>query len=279
MRMMTVGNQRRWIAKLVTIAFCATALSLTGCGSSPTAPAAVQRARSSKVVNLPVVGGPSTFEAVGVAQPKRPTTGTQAGGAGAAYQDTGAKPATGAGAAATGQLEAAIVTEKNGSLFGMGTYKCTVEVTNPTDHRLTGNVTVTFMNKDKPSKTEPAVRPVDVPANGAITLEFEDKKWSTDNAEVEVATNAAPPGGLVAAVIKTKNGIVFGMGKFKTTVEVTNPTGATKSGTLVVTFTNKGEPVEGSPIKQELTLDAGETQTFDFEDKHWKTDGVEADIE
>lgn len=267
----------RLTAKLVTTFVCLTALSLTGCGSTPTAPEAVQRARSTKVMNQPVVGGPATYDAVGVEQPRRQPAGTKPAG-GAAYQGSDAKPTAGATEAA-GKLEAAIVSEKNGSLFGMGTYKCTVEVTNPTDHRLTGLVTVTFMNKEKPSKTEPAVRPVDVPANGAITLEFEDRKWTTDTAEVEVETNAAPPNGLVAGVVKTKNGIVFGMGKFKATVEVANPTGATKTGTLVVTFTNRGEAVEGSPIKQELTLDAGEKQTFEFEDKHWKTDGVEVEVE
>lgn len=263
----------RSIAKLVTIAFCAASLLATGCGAT-SAPTAVTRARPAKTINQPVVGGPSTYDAVGVPQPTRP-----AKPAGGAYQDTTPMPTTGSSATASGELEAEIIAEKNGSLLGMGTYKCTVEVTNPTDQRLTGTVTVTFMNKEKPSKTEPVVRPVDVPANGTITLEFEDKKWSTDNAEVEVETNAAPPTGLVAAVTKAKNGIVFGMGKFKATVEVSNPTGVTKTGTLVVTFTNKGEAVEGSPIRQELTLEAGEKQTFDFEDKHWKTDGVEAEIE
>lgn len=267
----------RPIAQLLTAAFCLTALALTGCGQSPTAPEQVMRARSAKVVNQPVVGGPSTYEAVGVAQPQRPTQAQKQAAGGTNY--AGTSPATGATTTASGELEAEIVAEKNGSLFGMGTYKCTVEVTNPTDHRLTGTVTVTFMNKDKPSKTPPAERVVDVPANGSVTLEFEDKKWTTDSAEVEVSTDAAPPGGLVAQVLKTKNGIVFGMGKFKATVEVSNPTGATKSGTLVVTFTNKGEPVEGSPIKQEITLDAGESQTFEFEDKHWSTDSVEVEVE
>ena len=262
----------RQIAQLAAIALFATTL-LAGCGGSPTAPAAVQRARSAKVVNQPIVGGPSTYEAVGVAQPTKPAAQPAQGNS---Y--TAPKPTTGE-AATAGELQADIVAEKNGSLLGMGTYKCSVEVTNPTDRRLTGTVTVMFMNKAKPSKTEPAVRTVDVPANGSITLEFEDKKWSTDNAEVEVETDAAPPAGLVADVVSKKNGIVFGMGKFKATVEVSNPTAATKSGTLVVTFTNKGEPVEGSPIRQELTLEAGESETFTFEDKHWATDDVEVEVE
>lgn len=264
----------RLFTKLATTALCGALLFTTGCGANA-APNAVTRARSAKVVNQPVVGGPSTFEAVGVAQPTRQT---QTPATGTAYQGSTEKPTT-SGPTTAGELEAEIVSEKNGSLLGMGTYKCTVEVSNPTDHRLTGTVTLMFMNKAKPSKTAPAVRTVDVPANGAITLTFEDKKWSTDNAEVEVETNAAPPAGLVADVVSTKNGIVFGMGKFKASVEVSNPTGGPKSGTLVVTFTNKGEAVEGSPIRQELTLDAGEKQTLEFEDKHWSTDGVEVEVE
>lgn len=265
----------RLMTKLAATALCATALLATGCGT-PTAPVAVTKARSAKVVNQPTVGGPATYEAVGVPAPTKAQGTTPANGT--AYQGSTPKPA-GQGATTAGELEAEIVSEKNGSLFGMGTYKCTVEVKNPTDHRLTGTVTLMFMNKAKPSKTEPAVRTVDVPANGTITLEFEDKKWTTDNAEVEVETDAAPPAGLVADVVSRKNGLVFGMGKFKATVVVTNPTAGLKSGTLVVTFTNKGEPVEGSPIRQEVSLPAGESETFTFEDKHWKTDGVEAAME
>jgi hypothetical protein len=266
----------RLATRLLSAALCATALLATGCGQAT--PPTATMARSSRIASQPVVGGPATYEAVGVPQPTKQQTPA---GTGQAYTDTTSeRPATTGGAAtAGGELEAEITAEKNGTFLGMGSYKASVTVTNPTDHRLTGTVTVMFLNKDKPSKTAPVVRPVDVPANGEITIQVEDKKWTTDGAEVEVETDAAPAGSLTAAVLSKKNGIVFGMGKFKAVVEVSNPTGARKDGTLVVTFTNKGEPVEGSPIRQEVSLDAGEKEEFTFEDKHWSTDDVEVEVE
>lgn len=270
-------RNRDFFASLV-----ASSLLLAGCGSVEQ-PAAVKmpKAKTSQAV----VAGAGTFEARGVPMPAKPATGAATGQA--SYQGTagGTPPTTGtstgsSGAATTpvGQLVASIVSEKNGTLFGAGTYKASVEVTNPTDKRLTGNVTIMFMNGEKESKTGAVTRPVDVPANGSITLEFEDKKWSTDAAEVEVDTDAAPLTGLTAAVLLKKNGVVFGMGKFKTTIEIANPTGATKSGTVSVTFLNKGEAVKGGLVEQDVTLDAGEKVTLNFEDKHWSTDDVDVEV-
>jgi outer membrane lipoprotein SlyB len=82
---------------------------------------------------------------------------------------------------------------------------------------------------------------------------------------------------LSASVIKVKNGKIMGLGKCVATVEVMNPSQQQMSGTLTVTFTNKGKPTANVQTKQ-ITLAAGESQTFDFEDKKWSTDNATAEI-
>lgn len=259
----------------------ASSLLLAGCGAAQP-PAAVSMPKTSKAT----VVGTGTYEAQGVpanqVKPAATTpTGQYQGTTGGSTTSTGGSTVTNGGSTAStpaGKLEATIVSEKNGTLFGMGKYKASVEVSNPTGQRLTGTVTIMFMNGEKESKTGPVSRPVDVPANGSITLDFEDKNWSTDAAEVEVTTDAAPLTGLTAAVTSKKNGVVFGMGKFKATVEIANPTAATKSGTVTVTFLNKGNPVEGGVVEEQVTLDAGEKTTLTFENKKWTTDDVEVEV-
>jgi hypothetical protein len=83
---------------------------------------------------------------------------------------------------------------------------------------------------------------------------------------------------LSASVIKIKNGSFLGMGKCVATVEVMNPSQQQLTGTLSVTFTNKGKPVKAGAQTQQVTLAAGESQTFTFEDKKWSTDNATAEI-
>lgn len=90
-------------------------------------------------------------------------------------------------------------------------------------------------------------------------------------------TGAAMGGELIATVTKQKNGSFLGMGKFVATVEVNNPSQAQLSGTLTVTFTNKGKPTANVQT-QSITVAPGETRTLTFEDKKWSTDGVTAEI-
>lgn len=85
----------------------------------------------------------------------------------------------------------------------------------------------------------------------------------------------APP---MANVTKKKNGFFLGIGKFTCTVEVSNPADVAQSGTLTVTFMNGKKASKTQPITQRVTLQARETQSFNFEDKKWTTDSVTAEF-
>lgn len=85
----------------------------------------------------------------------------------------------------------------------------------------------------------------------------------------------SPP---MATVTSKKNGVFLGIGKFKCTVEVTNPADVAQSGTLTVTFQNGKKASKTAPISQRITLQARETQTLNFEDKAWSTDAVIAEF-
>jgi hypothetical protein len=82
---------------------------------------------------------------------------------------------------------------------------------------------------------------------------------------------------LTASVIKIKNGSFMGAGKCVATVEVMNPGQQQLSGTLTVTFTNKGKPTK-NVTSQQVTIGPGESQTFTFEDKKWSTDNATAEV-
>lgn len=100
-------------------------------------------------------------------------------------------------------------------------------------------------------------------------------------ADTEASTPAAPTGtvaDITATVTAKKNGVLFGMGKFKCTVEVNNPSSMGRSGTLTVTFLNKGAPSKTEPEVRPLALKAGETKSYDFEDARWTTDDVQVEV-
>jgi hypothetical protein len=102
-------------------------------------------------------------------------------------------------------LTANVTTKKNGSFMGMGTFKCTVEVSNSSSVVRTGTLTVTFMNGSKPSSTAPVVKQVTIPAGGSQSFDLSDPKWSTSDVKVEITTTpyqaaaAAPAVGYPAA--------------------------------------------------------------------------------
>jgi hypothetical protein len=91
------------------------------------------------------------------------------------------------------------------------------------------------------------------------------------------APGFAAGGELSASVVKIKNGSFLGMGKCIATVEVMNSSQQQLSGTLTVTFTNKGKPTKNIKTQQ-VTVGPGESQTFTFEDKKWSTDNATAEV-
>jgi hypothetical protein len=91
-------------------------------------------------------------------------------------------------------------------------------------------------------------------------------------------TPVADTAQLTASVTSKKNGVFLGIGKFKCTVEVTNPGTTSHSGTLTVTFKNGSKDSKTAPIQKQVTLGPNESQSFDFEDKAWSTDNVSVDV-
>ena len=87
------------------------------------------------------------------------------------------------------QLQAVVASVKNGSLFGMGTLRVEVKITNPTQYSLSGEVTVSFTNGGKPSN-EVASERVTLMPNETVTRYFENGKWTLDGATVTVKTDA-----------------------------------------------------------------------------------------
>ena len=75
--------------------------------------------------------------------------------------------------ASASALSAEITSEKNGVLLGIGSYKCTVTVTNSSDTEQTGMLQLTFMNGENPAKTAPVVQLVTVPAGGSKSFDFD----------------------------------------------------------------------------------------------------------
>lgn len=177
----------------------------------------------------------------------------------------------------TSALTAEITAQKNGVVLGMGSYNCTVLVSNSSDQPKTGVLQLTFMNGENPSKTAPSVQLVTIPAHGSQSFDFKDTAWSTDSAVVNVAeTHDGQP--LAAFVTMKKNGAVMGLGSYKCSVVVINPDDVEHTGTLVVTFKKGTADSATAPISQSVTLAAHASQSFDFSDPKWTTNNVEATI-
>lgn len=87
---------------------------------------------------------------------------------------------------------------KNGTFLGLGAIVVTVEVSNPTNFPLTGEVKVVFTDGGRPTDKMQS-RTVTVPPMGKETLTFEDPASRLDDANVEVITQNAgydPHGGM-----------------------------------------------------------------------------------
>lgn len=271
----------------VSITLLAVAL-LAGCGASPSqspvkegiikAPKAtksttVKATAPTKLPDAPqgVHTGATAQSAVNTAPGATPTTPKQA-----AVAPPPPAPGMSSIMAAT-MLDAVVLEKKNGSFLGMGTFKATIEASNSGDAPATGLLKVTFKNGEKDSPTDPQLKLVTLAAHASQTFEFEDKKWSTDSVECDIA--AVQPGQALAAFVKTKkNGVFLGAGTFKTTIEVINPGDAAKTGDLIVQFTN-GDKLVGEQIHTAVNLGPHETKDFDFEEKKWSTDNVIASVE
>lgn len=90
-----------------------------------------------------------------------------------------------------------------------------------------------------------------------------------------------PPGGgygnsLVARVEYTKNGIVFGMGRFIAQIRVHNPTPRPLGGQLIVEFWASDYLV--NTIREPVFLAPGETQMRTYENPAWRVNMARASI-
>lgn len=172
---------------LKVLAAAVVAASLTGCGGG--SPAGVEEEWEDTGYTDPAAGGGYGTGTTGTGQ-YGGTTGTGGyGGTTGGYG--GATGGYGGGMATGGDLTASVIKKKNGFLFGMGKFSCTVEVSNPSSVQKTGTLTVTFKNGSKTSKTAPVTQSVSLGPNETKTFDFTDKKWSTDAVDVEVTTDAS----------------------------------------------------------------------------------------
>lgn len=177
-------------AMLKVLAAAVVAASLTGCGGG--SPAGVEEDWSEDTGSYGgTTGGTGTTgtgQYGGTTGGYGGTTGGATGGYGGATGGYGGGMATG------GDLTASVLKKKNGFLFGMGKFTCTVEVSNPSSAQKTGTLTVTFKNGSKTSKTAPVTQSVSLGPNETKTFDFTDKKWSTDAVDVEITTDASSAG-------------------------------------------------------------------------------------
>jgi hypothetical protein len=81
---------------------------------------------------------------------------------------------------------------------------------------------------------------------------------------------------LTARITSKKNGVVFGIGKFKVSVSVSNTGTMAQSGTLKVAITDKGKTLQ--EFSEHVTIQPGQTLNRDFEDKRWKADDATVSV-
>lgn len=175
---------RKFIAKTLLGSLTLASLALTGCGASGN-PAGVD----DPYANDPGYTDPS--QTGGYTDPSQTGGyGNTTGGYGNNTGGSGYSGTTGGGynTGMGGELTASVTKVKNGVIFGIGTCKATVEVMNPTQQSLSGTLTVTFTNGGKPT-SHVETKQVTVGPGESQTLDFSDKKWSTDNATAEITTN------------------------------------------------------------------------------------------
>ena len=179
---------KKLTTQLILTAVAATLLA--GCGS--------------KVNQVAVSADAGDSTAMSVAAPAAPSTGITPVANQLTAASTAAPPLT--------DITATVTAKKNGKLFGMGKFTCTVEVTNPSSVPRHGVLTVTFLNGKKDSKTAPETRPVTLLANETRSYSFVDPKWSTDSVKAEFVTApdasapAATSTGMAAASVPAPAG-------------------------------------------------------------------------
>lgn len=154
------------------------ATTLAGCGgaSAPTyAPS--------------VYGG---YAAMATAPTGQPMAASAPQAAPNAYdQNANGAPAT--EPASSRQLTALLSHVKNGEMFGLGDFVATVLVSNPSDVTLAGTLTVTFMDSGQPT-SDVQTMDLSLAAGQSQSFTFTDTTWSTDNATIQIVTQAPTPG-------------------------------------------------------------------------------------
>src|SRR5690606_2143560 len=72
---------------------------------------------------------------------------------------------------------------------------------------------------------------------------------------------------LIAKVDEQKNGTIFGIGTFRATVTVMNPSSAPQSGTLKVSILDNGRSIKD--FTERISVPAGQSITRTYEDTRW----------
>jgi hypothetical protein len=103
------------------------------------------------------------------------------------------------------------------------------------------------------------------------SLGYTEPGYAVQNGGMDAGTMSGQPA-LTARIDKKKNGVFLGLGKFKVSVIVTNPGTVAQSGLLKVSITDKGKVLKD--FTERVTLQPGESQTKDYEDKRWKADNA-----
>jgi hypothetical protein len=177
---------------------------LTGCaGRSPTQPVGFAPAPTTTAPGLtaPRTIAPAAPSAYGSTSPMGGLPG-QVGMASApgslgyantpAYGTQGTADPTAGTMSAQPGLTARVDKKKNGVVFGIGTFKVTVVVTNPGTVPQSGTLKVSITDKGKVLKD--FSERVTVQPGQNLSKDFEDKRWKADDATVTVTTDAADPG-------------------------------------------------------------------------------------
>lgn len=79
-------------------------------------------------------------------------------------------------------------------------------------------------------------------------------------------------------LVKEVDKATLGLGKLKTTIEISNPSPILLTGTLKVTFMKKGQPTD-DVITQTVSVAPQQTQTLNLSSTSWFMDNVQAVIE
>lgn len=172
---------RKMVLNLVATA--AVAVMLAGCGSNPaSSDPSLDGTDPNAGYGADPSGGYGTGTATGTSPYGAPTGATGVG--------TGTSPyGTTTASTAMSDLTATVTTKKNGVFLGMGSYKCTIEVSNPNSVARTGTLTVQFMHGSKNGKT--ITQQVSLGPNETQDLDFKDSSWFTNGVNATITSDPA----------------------------------------------------------------------------------------